>query len=305
MKYRLSVVLLLLLSSLAFAQQPTNEVQTLLDSAKTHQKDDSYVSYLEKAVVIATEKSDIYGNALVHQRLGSYYYTRNPLKSVEYQRVAFDYFIQANAMPMAAICLHNIGFTYEEQLHDISAAIKYIDQAIQLHEQLHDTMELANMYKYLGMLKSKMHNYTEAKQLINKAVLFFEYKNYEPGIAVSWFDLALVYAEQKKADSAIFYALKAKAYWYTNNGTARIVGINNELVKWYLILSDENEVHNLLLENETMVNDSAVYWKEKLGYYFIAYKYYSQVKHQCTAQQYLAKYNALRNDLRTKGFKTE
>lgn len=302
-------MLLCLFANIILAQHrpipATVEVLSALDSAMLHQKENTYLSYLEKAEALATEKSDNSGIALVNQRLGGYYYARDARKAIAYQKKASEFFYKAEDAKMVAICMHNIGFIYDEQLHNTDSAINAIDAAIYLHKKLRDTLEFANMCKYKGILVAPLGDYTEAKRLVNKAILYFGYKDYQPGIAVSWYDLALVYGQQEAVDSAICYAEKSKDYWVRNKGRDRVFGINTELVKWYLKIDKQQKATKLLSENKSILDSEKIYWKDKLVFYQIAEQYSKNVKKTADAKQYKLKYIGLRDSLNAKGIKTE
>lgn len=283
----------------------TAKVLAALDSAILHQKENTYLSYLEKAEALAIENSDNNGIALVNQRLGGYYYARDARKAIAYQKKASEFFYKAEDAKMVAICMHNIGYIYDEQLHNTDSAINAIDAAIYLHKKLRDTLEFANMCKYKGILVARLGDYTEAKRLVNKAILYFGYKDYQPGIAVSWYDLALVYGQQEAVDSAICYAEKSKDYWMRNKGMDRVFGINTELVKWYLKAGKQQKATKLLSENKSILDSDKIYWKDKLAFYQIAEQYSKNVKRNTDAKQYKLKYTGLRDSLNAEGVKTE
>ncbi|MBS1773237.1 MAG: hypothetical protein JST82_10265 [Bacteroidetes bacterium] len=312
MKYLLYIILLLSLANNAFAQhmpRPASpEVLAALDSASRRQKEDSYLSYLEKAAQLATDIEDYYGNALANQRIGSYYFSRDAHKAIAYQKKASEYFFKAEDAKMVAICMHNIGFIYDEQLHNTDSAIEAIDAAIYLHKKLRDTLEFANMCKYKGALVARKGDFTEAKRLINKAILYFGYKDYKQGIAVSWYDMAFVYVDAMQMDSALYYAKQAKAFWKTNNTPSRVFGINNSLVEWHMKLHKsphgDNTIPDLLQENEDILKTENIYWKDRSQHYKNAARYAHQTK--APRETWYREANQhLMDSLKAKGIKTE
>ncbi|MBZ0099395.1 MAG: hypothetical protein K8F30_09940, partial [Taibaiella sp.] len=104
-----------------------------------------------------------------------------------------------------AICLHGIAFAYDELLHNDLEAMAYAKKSLPIHYTRRDTLELGNMLKYIGALKGRMGMYKSAKEDIHTAIAYFRQKNFEPGVAVSHYDMALVFISEKQPDSAHHY----------------------------------------------------------------------------------------------------
>ncbi len=294
-------ILFLVLFVIQAGAQPkvSAEVKIMLDSAKAHQKDVACIDFLLKAEALA--QNDDYSKAFVYQRIGSYYYSRQPLKCIGYQKQAFALFQKVNEQKQAAMCLHSIGFAYEEQLKDVKSASGYISQAIELHKAQKDTMELANMEKYLGMLDGRLGQYAEGKQQVRSAIAHFKMLGYKSGIAVSYFDLAKIFTEQKAYDSALHYLTVSKKYWAGAGATGRVFNINNELLKVNTLAARYNDAHNLLLENEKILYNTNVYYTDKLMYFKNSSSYYNAKHNTGNAQTCYMKYSALRDSLIAKG----
>lgn len=300
---------ILLYATTAFAQHnlvpATVEVLAMLDSAKLHQKENGYLGYLERAEALAIEKSDNRGIALVNQRLGTYYYTRDARKAITFQKKASEYFYKAEDAGMVAICMQNIGFIYDEQLHDVPSAIEAIDAAIYLHKKLRDTLQFANICKYKATLVARQGDFKEAKRLINKAILYFGYKDYKEGIAVSWFDMAMVFKEMKQYDSVVYYLHTAKKYW-VGKDKSRVFGINNKLLalwrEWPEYDMSGDIMAKLSKENFDILITTNIYWLDKLSYYEACAKY-CDVKKYPMAVNYLQEYQKLSDSLASAGIK--
>ena len=110
-------------------------------------------------------------------------------QAVESFRKAHDLYLQNDNTKARAICLHSIAFAYDELMHNDREALNYVEESIIIHRKIGDTLEMANMYKYAGMLKGRLGMYSQAKADVDMAISLFRQKKYEPGVAVSMFDL--------------------------------------------------------------------------------------------------------------------
>lgn len=109
--------------------------------------------------------------------------------------------------------IQNKGFGYIANNNDYERSLMEIDRAILVWSTLRDTPNEANMLKYRGYLLGKLRRFAEGKQEIEKAIHLFTLKNRMTGVAVSQFDLSLLYDMQSNTDSALHYALLALNFW--------------------------------------------------------------------------------------------
>jgi len=302
--YRTILILQLILiaDAYAFAQQkPSEPVQQALAAAKLHVKDTSYLHYLQAAAAAATKENDMYGMATVHQAAGNYFYSRNADSCIAYNQLAFRLFKNAGDEKRAAICLHSIGFAYDEEKQQPASALQYIEQSLPIHRNLNDTLELANMYKYMGMLKGKLNRFAEAKQDVNLAIQYFAAKEYKPGIAVSHFDMAQVFAAENNTDSAIAYLSLAKQYWLASNNAGRIFGLNNYFFEIYFKAGMPAGAARVLQENENLLAREKIYYNDRLQFYNNSIVLYSKVNNIDKKQRYTQQYNSLKDSLSRQG----
>ncbi len=294
----LIVPLILIAVTDAFAQQkPSEPVQQALAAAKQHVKDTSYLHYLHAAAGTATKENDMYGMATVHQAVGNYFYSRNADSCIAYNQLASRLFKNAGDEKRAAICLHSIGFAYDEGKQQPAYALQYIEQSVPIHRHLNDTLELANMHKYMGMLKGKLGRFAEAKQDVDLAIQYYAAKEYKPGIAVSHFDMAQVFAAENNTDSAIAYLSLAKQYWLVSNNAGRIFGLNNYFFETYFKAGMHTDAARVLQENEALLAKEKIYYNDRLQFYNNSIVLYSKVNNMDRKQSYTQQYNSLKDSL--------
>jgi|GEM_PF-2623136 len=308
-KLVLTAIICCVASVVSFAQQaPTTEVKDLVAKAKKHWGDSLQLVYLQQAEQAADRQKDIHGKGLVYQQMGSYYYSRKPDSCIYYQLKAYELLLKAGNKKMAAICLHSVGFTYEEMKHDSKAALKYIEQSIPIHHELNDSMELGNMYKYTGMLKGKLGRYTAAHKDIDSSFYYFHSVGYMDGVAVSFYDRAIVYKSEGKTDSALIFLSRAYHYWYNESEAndqqiaSRLFNINN--VRFPLLVEKNftKLARGVLIDNDDILNSKNIYYTDRLAHYQNGAGFTGKrKKNDKPASYYQQQYRSLKDSLESKG----
>ena len=209
------------------------------------------------------------------RNLGYSLYNSHPEQCIDLiQRAAEVYYAQNNKT-QAAFCYQNAAFAYNEQLQHSDSAIYFIEKAIPIWEETHDTLNLANILKYLGWLKAEQHQFEVGKVHIKQAINLFEAAKFPSGRAVAWFDMAKLFELQGKPDSSIHYYHKNKAFFLAKQDTLRIYLANTAIIRNYIIVKAYEAIpplyeSNLLLEasqdiqpghKETFYSTSKEYFK--------------------------------------------
>lgn len=94
-----------------------------------------------------------------------------------------------------AFSIQGLGFIYEEKLGQVDTAFYFINSSLGLWNEINDTMQRANLYKYRGYLWGLIKKFEEGLRDIDTALMLYTAKHYEPGIAVSQRNLASIYFE--------------------------------------------------------------------------------------------------------------
>lgn len=305
-KIKTLTFLLLLLSSIyAHAQSPaTDEVKRLMENASKAADEDEYLILMKRADSTARRAGDMGLQAKVNQQLGHHYYSIDADESIKHSQKAHSQFTAAGNKRQATMCLQTIAFAYDEEKKDYENAMKFTKRAITAHTELNDTLQMANMYKYQCYLYGKLHNFKEGKKSADKAKQLYNAKNYRPGLAVTYRDLAILYEEEKLIDSSIAFMKMALDIWNTpelksDNGS-RIFGINSDLIRIYAKAKQPEDAEFMIYQNE-QADASKLYDVELLKFYKEAKDFLAKNKDKEKVKLYREKYSEQREKMKADG----
>lgn len=162
----------------------------------------------------------------------------------------------------AGITNLNISNIYDEYLNEIDSALIYAEKSLEIWRSKKDSMQMANLYKYLGLLKGKKEQFEEAKSYIQKAIKIYNSLDFEEGIAVSEINLADTYFREKDFEKSLLYFNNSKVFWLQKNDKGRIYTDNILGIKIFAAVKKYEQVEILINENkkieeETVVNSFA------------------------------------------------
>lgn len=185
--------------------------------------------------------------------IGSSYYNVNKSLSQTELRKAADCYLENGYTKDASYCFLNISTLYEEMGGKLDSAIIFSNLSLAVNL---DSMHQANINKYLGYLYGKQGNYPLSVLYFSNAIKLYQVLDFEPGLNVTYFDMAHVKFNQKDYVSSQSYLDKSIEFWKSKSNNSRIfvnsilgvrIGIetkNQALAKEYI---DRNE-HILTLE---------------------------------------------------------
>jgi len=188
--------------------------------------------------------------------------------------------------------IQNDGFHLDEKECKYDSARLKIESALKIWEHINDTLNQANLLKYLGYLSGRLRHFALGKTQIAKAINFYKIKKSESGVAVSFYDLSRIYEFENKIDSAINLSYKALLFWRQKNNRDRIVSINNNLINLYLKIAEKKKIPSILSENSHLIAWGNVYWLQEIDFYFLAKQYYAGVKNKKESKEYQALYES-------------
>jgi tetratricopeptide (TPR) repeat protein len=272
-------------------------VQKLLKQADAYKGKKEYAGLLHKADSLAAD--DMATLAMINQKLGSWYFSIDPDKSIYHFQHAVSYHRLTDNKPGTAIGLQNLAFAFDEGKFNIPAAIPYAEQAFGVWKELNDTLQMANMYKYIGLLQGKTSRAALARENIGKAIELYRAKNYEAGVAVSWHNLAVVHQFGRRYDSAFAYIQQAKNYWQGKD-SSRLFELNNLALQMHLAVNNLDLAGASYSENLSLYHD-AFFWRDQLTFYSLAAEYLRRAGDEKAAAAILEKYNKLHANLQKKG----
>jgi len=211
------------------------------------------------------------------RNIGTSFYETNPEKCIKLLENAANLYERLEQKKQQAYCYQNIAFAFNEKLDNIDSSIKYIEKAIPIWIEIQDPINHANILKYLGMLQGLKGQYVNGIETIQLAIALFEKGNFKAGIAVSYFDLAVLYQNSNQIDSSNLYLGKNKAYFETKMDTGRIFAANNKLFENSLKIKDYGTASEIYEYNLKLEKSNRVYWQQLIDYYRISMKYFKLV----------------------------
>ena len=189
------------------------------------------------------------------EKQGIALYQSNTQEAVAYFRQASHAYQQIKAYGKAGTTNLNIAGAFDEQLGQPDSALQYAQIALNLFQQAQDSNQMANLYKYRGLLKGKAGLFDEAHADILKAIDLYQQIDYPAGVAVSNVNLANIYfqAKQFQASDSLFHI--AQSYW-KEQGNHQRVFINNLFgIELYGTWGKATETQALIAENQSLMDN--------------------------------------------------
>ena len=278
--------LILILSILTYLSGLSQQ-DSLIQKIKSYRYIDKteYLADLLKADSISGLKYDNKDIAIIKSKLGSYFYQKDFKKAIQYYDTAALYYNKCKDK-FESNCYLNIAGVYDEQLGLNLPAIQYLNKSLKIAEIYKDTLQQATVLKYLGALKGKEKDFKQGKFDIKRAIDLFNFKDFKRGVAVCYYDLAIVYYYENNFDSCIISLNTSKDIQRRFNSIDRIFGINNYLLKVYLAKHDLNNFDIVKKENEAIVNDEKVYDFDRISYFKTLIDYYDLKKDNAKVIEY-------------------
>ncbi|OFX68097.1 MAG: hypothetical protein A2X14_01480 [Bacteroidetes bacterium GWD2_33_33] len=233
--------------------------------------------------------------------LGYSFYNTEPLKFINFLDSAARLYDIAECLKKQALCYQNIAFVYQEKLQNFNKAEEFTLKSISNWREINDTLNEANLLKYLGAIQGELGKYDIAKSNIKCAINKFRLKQFNAGIAVSYYDLALVYEKEERSDSCIHFLNLNKKFFEAKNDTFRIFNVNNKLLYTYIKTNNFEQIEQLINSNLSFQVSQRVRWNQKLDFYQFSNEYYTKIKNETLSNDYLNKYKTLKDSLIKEG----
>ena len=129
-----------------------------------------------------------------------------------------------------ALAYLNRSNIYDEVLADYELAKINADQSLDVWTEINDSLQMANLLKYIGYLESKLGNFESGKQLIEKAIEFYTLLQNDNGFAVSHFNMARLESARENYKLAEYHYLLSLNHW-KNVGNQSRISITQEFGK--------------------------------------------------------------------------
>jgi hypothetical protein len=254
------------------------------------------------SLVVAENIPDMRGD--IYARLGGLNFNVNPKQAIAYYKTAITFYKLEGNKPWTGFSYLNTGSVFDEKLHIYDSAVYYVNLSYQKWIEVGDTTQMANVLKYLGLLKAKAGHPEEGKKDVILSVALFKNSKFPQGVAVAYFDLAGIWDIQNNSDSALYYYGISKDMQIAKADTFRIVTINNKMLEVYIKLKDFNACKKIIQECEAL-NPENFYWLMQLAFYKDCVDYYTLIKDEPNLLQYQKKLEALKESLRSEGIQFE
>jgi len=190
------------------------------------------------------------------EKIGFKTFQKSPQKAIPiFRQVAIKYEKQQH-LKKAGLTNLNIANLYDEYSNEIDSALIYSNKSLNIWERQKDTLQIANLYKYIGLLKGKKGNFKEAKFSILAAIKLYKEKGFEQGVAVSQFNLADLYFRAKEFKESELLLNKSIAFWKNNEDYSRVFTNNILGIKLYNEIGNKPKVQQLIEENRTIKKEN-------------------------------------------------
>jgi len=166
-----------------------------------------------------------------------------------FQKVALEY-EQLGNFKKAGITNLNIANIYDERLNKLDSALIFSKKSLAIWQSQNDTLQMANLHKYIGLLHGKLGSFEKAKSAINEALSLYEEVGFEQGIAVSQINLADVYFRADKFHESEKYLKIANAFWESKGDKGRIFANNLLGIELYQKMGDKEKLEAVIQENQ-------------------------------------------------------
>ncbi len=185
-------------------------------------------------------------------------YQRNPREAIEaFKQVATAYAMRSN-FPKAAIFYLNIASIYDEHLLETDSALIYADLSLKHWIELQDTMQMANLFKYTGLLKGKTGQFRAAEQDIHQALQLYREVEFPQGLAVSRYNLADVYFRQERFTESDSLLELSTSFWRDAGDMQRVFTNNLLGIQLFRKHGYQNEAVKLIMENVFILEQAEI-----------------------------------------------
>jgi adenylate cyclase len=140
--------------------------------------------------------------------------------------------------PLAEVFGLNIKGLASFFLGDYTLALEYYFQSLKIAEQLNDTMEIAGLFGYIGMIYSEKGDYSKAFDYYKKSLSNFEFINNQNGMAVTLGNIGEIFINQGNYPEALNYSSKSLAMNEKMNNQKGIAASLNNIGNLYYLQGD-------------------------------------------------------------------
>ncbi len=107
-----------------------------------------------------------------------------------------------------SIILNNIGYVYKD-LGDFENALSYLQQALEIREEIQDSVGLGNSYNNIGLMYKDLSEYDKALEYLEKSYNIYITANSEDRTGNVLNNIAIIWSNKGELDKSRSYLLKA------------------------------------------------------------------------------------------------
>ncbi|MEM6722687.1 MAG: hypothetical protein AAF598_01550 [Bacteroidota bacterium] len=160
--------------------------------------------------------------------------------------------------PKAGICFLNAANLADERQAAPDRALQHAERSYQNWSVLQDTMQMANLKKYTGLLRGKLEQFKPAFADLDTARIWYISIPFPQGIAITDFNEAQVYYQAKEYKLAQGSLIKAQRFWRTQ-GNQRRVFINNIFgLRLFHQMNHQGLIDFTIEENEEILKTTSI-----------------------------------------------
>ena len=189
------------------------------------------------------------------EKKGFEIYQESPEEAIAIFEVVAEKYEKNGDYKKEGITKLNIANIYDERMEDMDSALRYAEKSLDIWVEHKDTMQIANLYKYIGLLKGKTERFEEAEEDIGKAMRMYTELGFDQGVAVSQINLAEALLRQDKWREAEALFLKSKPFWMEQGDQGRVFTNNILGIQIYEAAEDEARMQALIEENNGIIEE--------------------------------------------------
>ena len=205
----------------------------LFASCADHQRTPGVTLSLEEI----REKEQYAYSISPQQPIKSIQVLNNLLRSIEQQ---------LDLNKLGIVCL-NIANIYDEVLNQYDSALVYAIKSLNVWDEIGDTLQQANLLKYIGYLHGTLGKEDAAVENINMAIELYESKNHVQGSMIAKNNLSLVYFNLGKLELARSNFEESNAYFRQEGLVKRLFTSNILGMKINMQNKSDSTILNMLI----------------------------------------------------------
>lgn len=184
------------------------------------------------------------------EKKGFKVYQQNPQQALPIFKELIGMYQEENNITKASFSSLSVASIYDENMNKPDSALIYANQSMEMWRKEGDSLQVANLLKYVGLLEGKMGDYDAATGHIADAITRYKNLDFMEGVAVANFNLAQVYTEQEDYNNAKKMLKEANDFWRKAANKDRVFTNNLFGVELYAKAGDKRTVKKLIAENK-------------------------------------------------------